>query len=72
MSAVILSGDHPRHGRLFAAWDSETRCTTPAVAHSRFSAFLTPFNTESAAIEAMAAAGAEIEPVAGRVKRKVK
>lgn len=62
--ANVIEGELPEGGRLFAAFDETARFVTPAVAHSRFGALLSPFASEAAAREGLAAAGAE--PVAKR------
>lgn len=72
MSTTAIRGEHPTHGTLWAQVDPGTRepPEKAAVAHSKFAAHLSPFASEAAAREALAAAGARvIEEQAATAKR---
>lgn len=58
MSARFFIGELADGSTIWAAADPDSRCPAPAVASRRFPAFLTPFQTDQAAREALTAAGA--------------
>jgi hypothetical protein len=59
VATAVLEAEHPA-GRLYAAVNDEVRFTEGAVSHSKFGASLTPFRTDDAAREALAAAGGTV------------
>lgn len=70
MSARFITASHPQHGKLWAAIDPESRVPEPRVCERKFSAFMRPFRTDDAAIQALLAAGGGLEPAPVEVARR--
>lgn len=55
---MIISGEHPIHGTLYAAVDPAARYCSSKVSEMRFAALLTPFKSAAEAKTALIEAGA--------------
>lgn len=57
----MLVGRHPELGDAFAAFDRKARFTVPAIAPTKFAAWLKPFGSREDATAALETAGATVE-----------
>ena len=48
---------------LWAAVEPDTRCNAPKIERRRFNAYMAPFKSEEAAIEALVGAGGKLDAV---------
>lgn len=60
MSALVLKGEHPRRGPLFAVVDPSAHHVTGKVAERKFGAWMSPFRSTEDAEAALIAAGGKL------------
>lgn len=67
--ALVLRGEHPERGPLYAGVDPGAHHVKGRVAPLRFAAFLAPFRSDQDAREALLAAGAMLSAGKSAAKR---
>ncbi|MEO8455256.1 MAG: hypothetical protein ABI454_08850 [Sphingomicrobium sp.] len=69
--SCFLTGEHPEHGKLWAAVDPDAHHLSGRVCQRRFAAYLAPFRSEEEALQVLLAAGAVLEdPTAPRSNQR--